>query len=217
MQWIRCIYDVSHSFHGPLARYVKLRVAHAPGMPGTFFPPPRVSDPDMHHGTCVTHVPGCMPGSLSSGFLWTRWRGKRSRHSRRMRYPQFYVSGKRCMGQHHHAEANSFDKKPDHTPLTTIALGHGKFRPFSKLIMWLGCPTMTIRLHSASDFHMFLQEIVRWLLYDCVLLPLGMILCVAYNCKRQGPIDYVLESRYISRLYRYTQEFVNLLCIIIPW
>ena len=26
--------------HGPLARYVKLRVAHAPGMPGTFSPPP---------------------------------------------------------------------------------------------------------------------------------------------------------------------------------
>ena len=34
--------------HGPLARWVKLRVAHAPGMPGTFSPPPRVSDPDMH-------------------------------------------------------------------------------------------------------------------------------------------------------------------------
>ena len=42
--------------HGPLARYVKLRVAHAPGMPGTFSPPPRVNDPDMQHGTCVTHV-----------------------------------------------------------------------------------------------------------------------------------------------------------------
>ena len=37
-------------FDGPLARYVKLRVAHAPGMPGTFSLPPRVSDPDMHHG-----------------------------------------------------------------------------------------------------------------------------------------------------------------------
>ena len=61
--------------HGPLARYVKLRAAHAPGMPGTFSPPPRVSDPDMHHGTCVTHVPWCMPGSLTSGFLWIRWRG----------------------------------------------------------------------------------------------------------------------------------------------
>ena len=37
------------------------------GMPGTFSPSPRDSDPDMHHGTCVTHVPWCMPGSLTSG------------------------------------------------------------------------------------------------------------------------------------------------------
>ena len=37
--------------HGPLARYVKVRVAHAPGMPGTFSPSPRFSDSDMHHGT----------------------------------------------------------------------------------------------------------------------------------------------------------------------
>ena len=72
-------------------------VAHAPGMPGTFSPSPRVSDPDMHHGTCVTHVSWCTPGSLTSGFLWSRWRGKRSRHSRRMRNQQFYVSGKRPM------------------------------------------------------------------------------------------------------------------------
>ena len=82
-------------WHGPLARYVKLGFAHAPGMRGTFFPPPGVSDPDMHHGTCVTHVPWCMSGSLTSGFIWSRWRGKRSRHSRRMRNPQFKVSGKR--------------------------------------------------------------------------------------------------------------------------
>ena len=26
--------------YGPLARYVKLRIAHVPGMPGTFSPPP---------------------------------------------------------------------------------------------------------------------------------------------------------------------------------
>ena len=49
--------------------------AHAPGMPGTFSPQARVSDPDMHHDTCVTHVPWCMPGSLNSGFLWSLWRG----------------------------------------------------------------------------------------------------------------------------------------------
>ena len=85
--------------HGPLARYVKLWVAHAPGMPGTFPPPPRFSDPDMHHDTCVTHVSWCMPGSLTSDFLWSRWRGKRCRHSRRMRKPQFYVSAKRPIVQ----------------------------------------------------------------------------------------------------------------------
>ena len=45
-------------------------------MPGTFSPPPQVSDPDMHQGTCVTHVPWCMPGSLTSNFLWSRRRGK---------------------------------------------------------------------------------------------------------------------------------------------
>ena len=48
---------------------------YGPGMPGTFSPPPRISDPDMHHGTCVTHVPWCMPGSLTSDFLWSRRRG----------------------------------------------------------------------------------------------------------------------------------------------
>ena len=60
------------SRHGPLTRYVKLRVAHAPGMLGPFPPPPMsgkplISDPDMHHGTCVTHVPWCMSGSLTRG------------------------------------------------------------------------------------------------------------------------------------------------------
>ena len=85
------------SFHGPLTRYVKLRVAHAPRLPETFSPPPSVSDPGMHHGTCVTHVSWCMPGSLTSSFIWNRWWGKCSRHSRRIRHAQFYVSGKRFM------------------------------------------------------------------------------------------------------------------------
>ena len=61
---------VNRKSNGPLARYVKLRVAHAPGMPGTFSchqlqRKPLVSDPGMHHGTCVTHVPWCMSGSLT--------------------------------------------------------------------------------------------------------------------------------------------------------
>ena len=69
-------------------------------MPGTFSPPPWVREPNMHHGTCVTYVPWCMPGSLTSGFLWSRWRGKRSRHSRRMRNPHLNVTGKRPMDEY---------------------------------------------------------------------------------------------------------------------
>ena len=102
--------------HGPLARYVILRVAHAPGMPGTFSPPPQVSDPGMHHGTCVTHVPWYMPGSLTSGFLWSRWWGKRSRHFRRMRKQQFYVSGKRPMPCEKHGPRDSVDKNRGRRP-----------------------------------------------------------------------------------------------------
>ena len=85
------------ALYGPITTYEKLQIAHAPGMPGTFFPPPRASDLGMHHGMCVMHVSWCMPKSLSSGFIWSQWRGTRSRHSRRMRNPQLYVCGKRPM------------------------------------------------------------------------------------------------------------------------
>ena len=43
------------------------------GNAGNVFPRGRlqrkllVSNPDMHHGTCVTHVPWCMSGSLNRG------------------------------------------------------------------------------------------------------------------------------------------------------
>ena len=86
-----------NTVYGPFTRYTKFRVVHAPEMSGTFSPPPWVSDPDMHHGTCEAHVPWCLPGLQTIGFLWSRWRGKRSWHSRRMRNPQFYVYGKRPM------------------------------------------------------------------------------------------------------------------------
>ena len=67
------------------------------GNTGNVFSDPwvSVSDPGMHHDTCVAHVPWCMPGSLTSGFVWNWWRGKRSRHSWRIHNPQFYVSGQR--------------------------------------------------------------------------------------------------------------------------
>ena len=79
-------------WYGPLARYVNLRVAHAPGMPGTYSPPPtskgtascrsRHASRHVHDARAVMHV----------GIANPRWPGKRSR---RMRNPRFYVSGKR--------------------------------------------------------------------------------------------------------------------------
>ena len=51
----------------------------------------------MHHGMCVTHVPWFMLELLTSIFLWSRWWGKLSRHSRCWCNPQFCVSGKSPM------------------------------------------------------------------------------------------------------------------------
>ena len=62
-----------------------------------FFPSPQVSVTDLYQGTWAMHVPWCMPVSLTSGFLWSRWRGKRSRYSRRMRNTQFCVTSMRPM------------------------------------------------------------------------------------------------------------------------
>ena len=116
-------------------------------MPGTFSPPPRVNDPDMHHGTCVTHVPWCMPGSLTSSFLWSRWRGKRSRHSWRMRNPHFYVSGKRPIGQYP-------------APQT---LGHDRSDPFSMVVFSSGQKDICV-MYSQQR-----QLIVGYLCYDSLL------------------------------------------------
>ena len=63
LMWIR---------YGPLTRYIKLYVAHAPecreGFPRHQLQmQPLVSDPGMHPGTCMTHVPWCMSGSLTHG------------------------------------------------------------------------------------------------------------------------------------------------------
>ena len=66
----------SHKFcqtaMGLFTKYVWLLVAHAPEYRERFprhqlQRKPLVSDPGMQHGTCVTHVPWCMSGSLIHG------------------------------------------------------------------------------------------------------------------------------------------------------
>ena len=58
--------------HGPLNRYIKLWVAQAPGMPGTFSlltTSKETTSLWSRHasGTCITHMPWCMSGSLARG------------------------------------------------------------------------------------------------------------------------------------------------------
>ena len=83
--------------YGPLIRYVQLRVTHAPGMPGAVSPPPAseeiASELPRHVSRHVRHARAVM----HVGIVNARWWGKHSRHSRRMRNPQFYISGKKPM------------------------------------------------------------------------------------------------------------------------
>ena len=54
---------------GPHTRYVKMCVAHAPGIPGTFSSPPTSTETDSlasrHESRHVHIVPWCMSGSLA--------------------------------------------------------------------------------------------------------------------------------------------------------
>ena len=56
--WLSCLHTTTH--HDPLVPMgllpdtLNCGLRIAPGMPRTFSPPPQVSGPNMHHGTCVT-------------------------------------------------------------------------------------------------------------------------------------------------------------------
>ena len=87
--WRHIISDTNYTADPPPWASCRERKLAGCACGGNVFPPPRVSDPDMPMGPCMTHVPWCMLGSLTSGYLWSLWRGKRSRHSRHMCNPQF--------------------------------------------------------------------------------------------------------------------------------
>ena len=129
--------EQNRSYYGPFTRYVILRVAHVPGMPGTFSPLPRFSDPDMHHGTCVTHVPWCMSGSLTSRFLWSRPRGKT--------FPAFPVQAEpailRIWQEAHEISFLNVDNKArwESSHWNRSMLNACKFTIISKHNFWLTC------------------------------------------------------------------------------
>ena len=72
-----CIYlsviAIMHNLSWASYQIRKIAVCACAGNAGNVSPhrrfrmKPLVSDPGMHHGTCVTHVPWCMSGSLTCG------------------------------------------------------------------------------------------------------------------------------------------------------
>ena len=66
-------------------------------MPGTFSPPPTSKETASWRSRHASlHVRDAR-SVMHVGIANPRWRGKRPRHSRRMRNPQVYLSGKRPM------------------------------------------------------------------------------------------------------------------------
>ena len=122
-----------HNFNGGLTKPLmelwasyqirKIAGCACAGNAGNVFPrrrfqrKPIVSDPGMHHGTCVTHVPWCMSGSLTCGDGETFPAFPAHAH------PQFYVSGKRPM-----ASTNNYNP---HKTINFSIIGRG---PWSGIV-----------------------------------------------------------------------------------
>ena len=71
----KCCHCHFRVLRGPLTRYGwRMRQECRERFP--------LTDIDMHHGTCVTHVPWCTSGSLTIWFLGSWCRRKLSQHSR---------------------------------------------------------------------------------------------------------------------------------------
>ena len=76
------------SCNGTLARYLQLRLYMHRECRERFPRHRALVITTCNHGTCVT----CRDACLTNGALWSWWQGERSRHSRRMRNPQFFLN-----------------------------------------------------------------------------------------------------------------------------
>ena len=65
-------------YHEPLTRYPKLRVAHAPGMPGTCSPPPTSKETACKRSRHASRHVREAHAVMHVGIANPRWRGKRS-------------------------------------------------------------------------------------------------------------------------------------------
>ena len=177
-------------------------------MPKMFSAPSRISDLDMHHGTCVTHVPWCMPRSLPSSSLWSRRRGKTFPTLPALAQPvilRHYVSGKR----------------PIATPpciysvYTTLAVkldcASGTIYVFVRALLW--------RLQST---HQYLESRPRWSIIACFTVTPQNIMI---HLEPVNPVHWVAPvclvrkvGSVVWRSYRtWRCDYLWLLSLPLPW
>ena len=85
-----------------------------------------------------------------------RWRGKRSRHSRRMRNPQFYVSGKRPIAHVHSRRKNYSSTVPTDAALTNSIVSMSVL----KISMWYPPQNVLDSVQSSTVYNCVIDRLI---------------------------------------------------------
>ena len=206
----------SHRYNsGPAWASCQIRTiagAHAPWMPGTFSPPPRVSDPSMHHGTCDTHVQWCMSGSLTRGFLWCRRQGKTFPPIPAHAQPTILLIWEEAHWQRYLPNINQTSHSPQHYPvpqpngwhkvLTPIARSMGPTRDLPGADRWaLSWPHEPCYLGRYSEKTQCAMHIWQYKIHKCqVSLHFSLHKVYSYYDPSQYSHKYSQYILHISTL-----------------
>ena len=153
--------------------------------------------------TCMTHMPRCMSGSLT--------RGKRARHSQRMRNRQFCVSGKKpiaLLTTSNHSEKNTFiyfvhyNRLGWHTAMQLMSIYH-TFETIN--------PPPRLRTQLSHQYHIWKKNVtfIACLACTCKWLD-GNIFVVYAGNPCFSPVELILQ--YIPR-----NMHTVLLCFALLW
>ena len=163
-----------------------------------------VSDPGMHHGTFVM-------------IANQRWRGKRSQHSRRMRTPQFYVSGKRTTASWFHW------KLCWHWLLrvSACAMLCQTIGRFATLFVCFICGVSDMTPQTLDPY--LVSQHTGWLLVVMAGKISGVLMwCIVHNLCHCGANDAILAQHtpcivnHIMNLSKYKFQDYNISCMAKP-
>ena len=170
--WLRHGGDSRYRVSRPIARYGKLRVAHALGMPATFSPPTTSNETarlrSLHASWHIRDARAVMHVGIAN----PRLRYKRSWHSRRMRNPQISVSGKTPM-------ANMEDT-------TRHSLAWAPFLHISHMVILL------LRSEHHYDWQLFCLSSFSLVLFDQLAIVMFVNSCYDSVCYHLAMVLFII-------------------------